>query len=272
MLIATQKRTQTVLSYLRIPLSVEKSLEELQHEYRSAPPYPHLVFDNLFSDEILDKVLAECSALSNSKWVHEYQAQMIKSNLRSAVDLDEKAFLFTSFLHSAGFLYFLSECTGIQALLPDPYLTGAGFHMISEGGKFDVHADRNTDHHSGMRRRIAMLVYLNKSWTHENGGQLELWDTAGTRCEKSIEPIFNRTVIFEIGDKNFHAVRPVASGRGIVRRSFAAYFHTVGEGVIAHDTIFAPPVFQGKTQPYKRIMRETLPPFIYRALKSMKRR
>jgi Rps23 Pro-64 3,4-dihydroxylase Tpa1-like proline 4-hydroxylase len=243
----------------------------LQDDYRSGQPYPHLVLDNLFPAEILDKVLAESTSLSKSKWVHEDLARMIKSNLRSAVDLDEEAFRFTAFLHSAGFLYFLSECTGIQALLPDPYLTGAGFHMIGEGGRFDVHADRNTDHHSGMLRRIVMLIYLNKCWKPEYGGQLELWDTNGVRCEKSIEPIFNRTVIFQIGDNNFHAVRPVAPGRGITRRSFAAYFHTVGESVITHETIFAPPVFQGKMQPYKKILRETLPPVLYRALKAAKR-
>jgi len=270
MAIASLNRTQTVLSYLRSPLHVEKSLDALREDYRAAAPFPHLVLDNLFPDEMLEKVLHESAELSNSKWVHEHREQMIKSNLRSAVDLDNEAYLFTSFLHSAGFLYFVSEITGIEALLPDPYLTGAGFHMIAAGGKFDVHADRNTDHHSGMLRRLAMLIYLNKSWKPEYGGQLELWNATATQCEKSIEPIFNRTVIFEIGDKNFHAVRPVVPVRGVARRSFAAYFHTVGDGVVAHNSIFAPPAFQSRTEPYRRILRETLPPFVYRALQSLK--
>ena len=29
----------------------------------------------------------------------------------------------------------VTEVTGIKALLPDPYLRGAGFHVIEEGGK-----------------------------------------------------------------------------------------------------------------------------------------
>jgi len=270
MAIATRNRTQTILSYLRCPLTVEKSLDALRDDYRSAAPYPHLVLDNLFPNEILDNVLSESSELANSKWVHEHHDQMIKSNLRSAVDLEGESYRFASFLHSAGFLYFLSEITGVEALLPDPYLTGAGFHMIAAGGKFDVHVDRNTDHHSGMLRRLAMLIYLNKSWKHEYGGQFELWNSTGTQCEKSVEPIFNRTVIFEVGDKNFHGVRPVIPVRGVARRSFAAYFHTVGDGVVAHKSIFSPPAFQSRSQPYRRILRETLPPFLFRALKSWK--
>lgn len=266
MKIAKEDRTAEVLSFLHLQLNLTKSVEELLEIYKTAQPYPHLVFDNFFPAATLDALLEELPPLSSEKWVHERHDRLVKSNLRSAVDLGGHAFNFAAVLHSAAFLYFLSEITGIRPLLPDPYLSGAGYAVVPEGGKFDVHADRNIDQHSGLQRRLAMLIYLNKDWKTEYGGQLELWDQKGTRCERVIEPIFNRVVTFEIGDKNFHAVRPVTDGLGVMRRSFQVYFHSVGTNFIGHNSIYAPPVYQTKGPLGRRIARDTLPPFIMRTL------
>lgn len=263
-------RTTAVLSSLRCNVSLSKSLSELLEDYRTAKPFPHVVLDNLFSSNTLNTLLDELPPATSSKWVNERHDQMVKSNLRSAVDLSDQAFLFAATLHSASFLYFLSEITGITALLPDPYLSGAGYHVIPPGGKFDVHADRNMDHFSGLERRLAMLVYLNKSWDPQFGGQLELWNQEGTHCEKVIEPIFNRTVVFEIADKNFHAVRPVTERSGRKRISFAVYYHTVGKNIALHSSLFAPKIYQGKGQLVRRAVREVLPPILFRALKGLK--
>jgi 2-oxoglutarate-Fe(II)-dependent oxygenase superfamily protein len=263
-------RTTAVLSSLRCNVSLTKSLDELLEDYRTAQPFPHVVLDNLFSSDTLDSLLEELPPASSPKWVNERHDRMIKSNLRSAVDLSDQSFLFAATLHSASFLYFISEITGIQALLPDPYLSGAGYHVIPSGGKFDVHADRNMDHFSGLERRLAMLVYLNKAWEPQFGGQLELWNQDATRCEKVIEPIFNRTVIFEIADKNFHAVQPVNDRSGRKRISFAVYYHTVGRNVAFHSSLFAPEIYQGKGQHIRQAARELLPPVLFRGLKRLK--
>lgn len=267
---AKTDRTTTVLSSLRCNVSLAKSLEELLEDYRTARPFPHLVLDDLFSTETLNSLLDELPPASSPKWVNERHDQMIKSNLRSAVDLSDQAFLFAATLHSASFLYFISEITGIQALLPDPYLSGSGYHVIPPGGKFDVHADRNMDHFSGLERRLAMLIYLNKSWDPQFGGQLELWNQDGTRCERVIEPIFNRTVIFEIADKNFHGVRPVTERSGRKRISFAVYYHTVGRNVAFHSSLFAPQIYQGKGRYLRQVARELLPPLLFRGVKRLK--
>lgn len=269
MVATINSRTSTVLSFVRLKLELEANVEDLLDRYRTASPYPHHVLDNLFPPEMLDALLEELPPPSSEKWVHERHEHFVKSNLRSAADLGAQAFEFVSNLHSAPFLYFLSEITGVRALLPDPYLSGAGYHVVPEGGRFDVHADRNTDHNSGLERRLAMLIYLNKDWKPEYGGQLELWNQEGTQCEKVIEPIFNRTVIFEVGDKNFHGVRPVIGGHGIMRRSFAAYFHSVNKDLKFHNSIYAPKIYQDKVPLVKRVAREALPPILFRALKGL---
>ena len=269
---AKPDRTTTVLTSLRCDLSLTKSLEALLNDYQTARPFPHLVLDELFPLETINSLLEELPPPSSSSWVNERHDNMIKSTLRSAVDLSERAFQFAATIHSASFLYFLSEITGIKALLPDPYLSGAGYHVIPAGGKFDVHADRNTDHFSGLERRLAMLVYLNKSWDPQYGGQLELWNQDGTQREKVIEPNFGRTVIFEIGDQNFHAVRPVTEQSGRKRISFAVYYHTVGRNVVSHNSLFSPEIYQGKGRRVHQMTRDLLPPALFRSLKVLKKK
>lgn len=258
-----------ILSLLNERVSLPASTEELAIAYRNAKPFPYLVIDNMFPDELLERVLQEIPELGEGKWVHDRYDRQVKSQLRSAVDLGDAGYEFSCFLHSAKFLYLLSELTGIWGLLPDPYLGGAGYHVVPSGGHFDVHADRNVDPMIGLKRRLAMLVYLNKAWKSDYGGQLELWDQKATRCEKVIEPCYNRTVIFEIGDFNFHGVRTVLN-ESRTRKSFAVYYHTIGEKDLRPHTSIYAPVFYLKREPLlKRIMHEATPPIFLRGIRRL---
>jgi hypothetical protein len=257
----TKNRTNEILSVIRCKLSIDNTIEQLAETYRTAQPYPHLVLDGLFPTSTLQSLLAELPPLKSEKWHYESNERMSKYNFRSAVQLGESAFQFISTVHSAGFLRFLSEITGVEALLPDPYLTGAGFHVYPSGGEFNVHADRNMDFYCGLQRRLVMLIYLNRDWKESFGGQLELWDKDGTRCEKIIEPIFNRTVMFEIEDKNFHGVRPIVA-RDVFRTSLILYFHTSNSHLVPHESIFTPTQHRNKKAMIKRIGKEITPPFI----------
>jgi hypothetical protein len=265
-------RTQNeLLTSLRCEVNLPKDIPSLRNEYQNAQPYPHLVLSNLFSPSVLDGVLQEMPDWNSKVMVQQREDYLMKSNLRSALDMGDRTFDFVSAIHSAAFLYLISQITGIEALLPDPYMTGAGLTIVPEGGRFDVHADRNTDHYCGLKRRLVMLLYLNKDWRPELGGQLELWDTAATACQKTIEPDFNRVVLFEINDVNFHAVRPVTKGSGRVRRSLTVYYHTVDADVVLHNSIFAPTYLQKKEPFLRRATRDVLPPLLYRAARRVVR-
>jgi hypothetical protein len=258
-----------IMSLLSDRITLPASTAELAIQYQQGKPFPHLVLDNIFPQAMLDDLVGEIPSKDDKKWVNESHDRMTKSNLRSAVELGEVGYQFTSFLNSAKFLYLVSELTGIQSLLPDPYMGGAGYHVVPSGGKFDVHADRNIDQVTGLRRRLAMLVYLNKNWEHEFGGQLELWDKTAMKCEKSVEPIFNRTVIFEVTDENFHGVRPVLNQER-ARVSFACYYHTVPDAnFIPHASIYSPSFYLKKDPLLKRMAADFLPPVVYRAAKKV---
>jgi len=256
-----------LLASLKVEVKLPKDLKSLQSEYRSAKPYPHLVLDNLFSPAALEGILAEMPDWNSKTLVHQKEDYLTKASLRSAVDLGDRTFDFVSAIHSASFLYLISQITGVEALLPDPYMTGAGLTIMPEGGRFDIHADRNTDHYCGLWRRLVMLVYLNKDWSPDLGGQLELWDPAATACQKAVIPEFNRVVLFEVTDTNLHAVRPITTGSGRVRRSLTVYYHTVDSQIVLHNSIYAPKYLQKKEPFLRRASREVLPPFLHRLAK-----
>src|SRR5438034_178076 len=80
------------------------------------------------------------------------------------------------------------------------------------GGFLKVHVDFNVHPKLKLDRRLNMLIYLNKEWREEWGGDLELWDADRTMCRKKIAPLFNRTVVFSTGDSSFHGhPHPLAS-------------------------------------------------------------
>ena len=143
------------------------------------------------------------------------------------------------------------------------------------GSFFDVHADRNIAYDTGLRRRLAMIIFLNKTWKPEYGGQLELWSADGLRREVAIEPIFNRTVIFEVARPNYHGVPvPLTCPVGRRRTSFLVYYHTVAtngsEDIAPHSSIFAPPRRRGRVgMSVRRIARECLPPILFRQLRKL---
>ena len=261
-------RTQNeLLAALKCEVQLPKDLRSLQTEYQNAKPYPHLVLDNVFSPAALEGILAEMPDWNSEIMVHQREDYLTKASLRSAVDMGDRTFDFVSAIHSAPFLYLISQITGVDALLPDPYMTGAGLTIVPEGGRFDIHADRNTDHYCGLKRRLVMLIYLNKDWSPALGGQLELWDSAATACQKAVTPEFNRVVLFQVDDTNLHAVRPVSKGSGRVRRSLTVYYHTVDSHVVLHNSIYAPRYLQKKEPFLRRASREVLPPFVYRLAK-----
>jgi hypothetical protein len=267
-----------VLSLLNHKININQSLDQMAAEYKSARPFPHVVIDNLFEDRLIDRLVSEMPSLTADKFSYCHDGHLTQYGLRSAVELGETGSQFIAFLHSAAFLYFLSDITGIKELLPDPYLQGGGYHVMPPGGKFDVHADRNMAYETGLTRRLSLITYLNKSWKHEYGGQFEMWNHDGSRCEAVVEPLFNRTVIFEIADQNFHGVPSPIACPGRSRSSFVVYYHTAcAQAVPSHSSLFPSGSRKsgnllGDKARVLKLAREFCPPIVTRAAKKVFRR
>src|SRR5579863_4709614 len=179
----------------------------LRTAYENSKPFPHVVIDNMFSEQLLGALQSEISELAPDQWsVIEHEGLERTARMRPGTELGAAGAQLIGIVHSRACLYLLAEIAGIWQLLPDPYLQGSGYAVMRRGDYFGVHSDRSVAYETGLTRRLAMIIYLNKSWNPEYGGQLELWNSDATRCAVSIDPIFNKTVIFEVSDPNYHGV------------------------------------------------------------------
>ena len=116
----------------------------------------------------------------------------------------------------------------------------------------------------GLIRRLALMLYLNKGWKPEYGGQFELWNETGTQRVKSVEPIFNRCLIFEVTETSYHGLpNPVACPPGQTRNSFAVYYHTVAKAedgeMKTHTSVYAPAHYRQKGFSMRRLAERSDP-------------
>ncbi len=200
---------------------------ELTERYQSAAPFPHIVIDDFLPSSVLEMCLAHFptstarAAGSFDRDQERYKAQFNPDELT-----DETRALFYSF-NSKPFIQVIENITGIKNLVPDPYFLGAGFHEIGQGGHLSVHTDFNHHKPMNLERRINVLIYLNKDWSDDYGGQLEFWNNDMTKREASILPSFNRCVIFNTTGDSYHGnPNPIAHPAGITRKSIALYYYT----------------------------------------------
>ncbi len=259
--------------------------EDISDRYRSARPYPHIVLDDFLPAPLAERILAEFPAAPMAGDKH-YAGGYTGAGKRQVAPDDCNAYLRSvfCFFNSAPVLQFLEGLTGIKGLISDPYFNGGGFHEISAGGRLGIHADFRINEQLALRRRLNMLIYLNKDWDAAYGGDLEIWNRGVSRKVKSVPPLFNRCVIFNTDADSFHGhPDPLTTPEGVTRRSIALYYYTASERVYeevpAHTTMYAarPDDEREIRQRVSRFnrrnyLKDWLPPVLYRRLRSLSSR
>ena len=202
-------------------------VEELSREFRNAAPFPHVVIEGGVA---CGPLAAEFPAPEWDGW-HRYQdeyqhAKMICSDI-AAIPAPLAGFI--QELNGPRFLAFLEELTGLDKLIPDPYLEGGGLHCSGPGGILTTHTDFHLYKKLDLYRRLNVLVYLNNDWDESWGGGLELYSPgAGSAPAKVVVPERGTMVIFRTDDGSPHGFnRPIADGRW--RSSVALYYYTSEE-------------------------------------------
>lgn len=207
----------------------------IKTQYATAYPFPHTVIDNFMNEQFLNRAF---NHLEYVDWGYDdgdgddldsHQVKKLYSPHKVGMwdNMPEHVTNLLNFLNSREVLNYLEELTGIPDLIADPELYGGGVHRILSGGKLSVHADYNFHPLTKLHRRVNLLLYLNKDWKEEWGGDLQLWNKDMSMCVKKILPIFNRAVIFNITSDAYHGhPGPLKSPEGIDRLSFALYYFT----------------------------------------------
>lgn len=204
--------------------------EQHADEYASQQPFSHAVIDNIFPDEILDQILAEFPSKDNPIWQNTHDAGIQvkqRTNWKSLFDIEPATREFVGLMNSGDFLRPLSRLTNISHLVSDPYFTGGGLNNTLPGGQLALHCDGNWHDDMSVHRRLNTIVFLNRNWQDDWGGQLELWDKNLQNCVKSIAPVFNRMVIFTTHDFTYHGhPHPLECPKGNSRKSVIFYYYT----------------------------------------------
>ncbi len=241
-------------------------------KHRNADPFAHSVIDGLFPTALLDRVLEEFPSPRTEGWERYDDPLQKKLGSRDEERIGAQTRLLLHELNSAPFIRFLEELTGIQGLVPDPWFEGGGLHQIERGGMLKVHVDFNKHTLLGLDRRLNVLIYLNKDWDEAWGGHLELWDTAMTKAEHRIAPLFNRMVIFNTTDFANHGhPDPLQCPVDRQRRSLALYYYSKGrpasEVAASHTTIFKRRPGEAIPRTLSEIGENLLPPMVLDAIR-----
>lgn len=252
--------------------------ETLSQKYCQAEPYPHVVIDNFLPTALIEEVLSIFPQDSHpqDKFYENDFVGLHKRQIQPEICEGSVRAIF-HFFNSSPILQFLEGLTKIDALIGDPYFDGGGFHEISRGGKLGIHADFRINERLHLNRRINMLIYLNKDWEYEYGGELELWSRDMKVKRESIAPIFNRCVIFSTDADSYHGhPDPLNVPSEMTRRSIALYYYTASTKVYeenpAHSTMYVSrpheskhvQIQAGKLRLYN-YFKDWCPPIVFRA-------
>jgi len=206
--------------------------QRLRKEYANNQPFPHVVINNFFLDDILGAALESFPDLSKDYTSTKFnnKAEIKLASTRGDRQQSEPIKHLLRYLNSTEFIDFLQQLTSIdEPLVSDPHFCGGGLHEIKSGGLLKLHADFCRHDETGLDRRINLLIYLNKNWDEEFGGHLQLWDKEMRVCVKKILPVFNTVVIFNTTDFSFHGhPDPVTCPPERSRKSLALYYYSNG--------------------------------------------
>jgi Rps23 Pro-64 3,4-dihydroxylase Tpa1-like proline 4-hydroxylase len=181
-------------------------LPALREAWRAARPFPHLVLDDLLTEEDLVKLRNAVAREPHQANVEHFYETMASGLPMLHPVLNE----FAAAVGSDEALAAIREVTGqpVARVEMRSYVYLAGSFLLP-----------HSDYGSNRPRLVAYAYYLLPRETC-TGGELDLYECdvdpeegiVATRLAKTIEPRGNRLVLFEVSPTTLHQVREVTEG------------------------------------------------------------
>ena len=204
------------------------NVRKLANVYSTNRPFPHIVLKNIWDDSQLSLVADECEAFQNWDEEKKFFGSVGKRTCSTFSKLPPNTISLINFCHGPNFLENLEILTGEIGLIPDPYLYGGGIHSTLSKGFLKMHVDFDWHNRLRLRRRLNLLIYLNRGWSSSWGGQLRLQNKNRDHNEHVVEitPDFNKTVIFTTNGESLHGhPDPMDLPANVSRNSIALYYY-----------------------------------------------
>jgi hypothetical protein len=217
---------------------LRQALSSTAPAYRSAAPFPHIIFEDFLNPAIVKSAIGEFPDVASDEWKAYAHVNERKFSNTDPESWGSTLQSILAVLNSDEFVAFVGDLTGIEGLFADPGLEGGGLHQSTRDGYLNMHADFTVHpHHQNWRRQVNLLVYFNEDWDSDWGGELELWEKDMSGCVERIAPIANRAVIFTTDMDSFHGhPEPMTCPEGTARRSLALYYFNIDEDAVVRST------------------------------------
>ena len=199
--------------------------QELNNRFVGTPPYPMIVIDNFLPENHAQKMYEECISVPNQYW-RDFTRRGSFMKECNNLDVCPAAFEFVNHMHSALGMNWLTKVTGITDLIPDPYLTGAGYSKTYKGHCLKIHTDFNWNDNLKLHRMLSLIVYLDPEWKEEWGGALQFKDFNNEKVIQEVPTIFNRLILWRYHKRGFHGYPdPLNCPEDRSRNTFRLFFY-----------------------------------------------
>jgi hypothetical protein len=246
---------------------LEENLPGYRARYQGASPFPHIVIDDFLAPDVARQCAGEFPE-RHDHWISFVHVNERKYANQTPTTWGPTLQQLLDDVQSRPFVDFVSKMTGIDDLLADDTLEGAGLHQSYRGGYLNVHADFTVHpKQRHLRRRVNLLVYLNPEWQADYGGDLEFWTQDMRQMMRKIPPTLGRAVLFNTDADSYHGhPEPMTCPEGLARQSLALYYFTEEDAPVVRSTEYrarpgeglkAVPIFLDKTvlRNYDRVKR-----------------
>jgi Rps23 Pro-64 3,4-dihydroxylase Tpa1-like proline 4-hydroxylase len=228
----------------------QKTLEhkkDLMTQFGQNKPFKHVLINDFFTQEFCQQLLNDFPAFEDELATDENGNIGKKAVHQHITDLGDNFTKLDALVKSEEFINLIEKITGIDGLIHDPYYFGGGTHENLNGQDLDPHVDFTHHPKTGLHRRLNLIVYLNPKWEKQWGGNIELHKNPRLDPKDdeiiSIEPLFNRAVMFETNNISWHGFPRINlpdDQKKLSRKSFTIYYYSKARNkkTKTHTTIY----------------------------------
>ena len=184
--------------------------ERMHVEFHQHTVQSCVIDDLLPKEEVLEiyRAFPDKSTMTLKKSLRENKYVAAQMNKYVPI-LEEIVYAF----QEPGVLKIVEEITGIREMIPDDRLYAGGISLMALDNFLNPHLDNSHDRNREAYRVLNLLYYVTPDWSHEQGGNLELWDEGPKKPQREITSHFNRLAIMATHQKSWHSVSQVKVDR-----------------------------------------------------------
>jgi len=133
---ASLLRSRTVPSFSTVDLFDDTLIalgKKNRKSYKNADPFPHIIIDNLFPEDVLHAICGELGHSEKAVKRNFYGAEK-KEATEGRKPLGPITRQFMEEMNSVEMVDFLEALTGVDSLITDATFEGGGIHQINRGG------------------------------------------------------------------------------------------------------------------------------------------